>query len=281
MHKIIKSLILAFTAFSMGCTKDADIKLPDYVPTLTVHSYISPKDSGMIVYVNLTKSAYSNNFIDLNNVTNATVKVSNGAISKTLAFVPAARADELSFYYIDSMDFKIEAGKTYTLNISTPDGKAATATTTVPQVVPDNTLEYHLVKTQFGDSVYHLKFTFFDPAGQDDYYKFGAYILEIDTTTDELNTSSNEEYQTYFSSDGNLITATIEAYRSSSFLQPEQIRVMDFRIMHVTREYYLYQLSIQNGGGGPFREPSVTFTNISGGVGVFAAYNYDQIFIRL
>ena len=65
MSKLIRYIFISFMAMVLGCIKDVDIKLPEYIPALTVHSYISPMDSGMIVYVNLSKSAYDNNFYDL------------------------------------------------------------------------------------------------------------------------------------------------------------------------------------------------------------------------
>lgn len=281
MNKIIKLAAVIFILFSLSCTKDSDIALPEYKPTLVIHSYISPQDSGVIVYVNLSKSAYNNKFNDLSNIANATVKISDGVNTKTLVFSPATNPMEFSYYYIDSNSFKITVGKTYTLTVTTPEGMLATASTQVPSVVPINTLSYIREKTQFGDSIYRMSITFNDPSGQEDYYKYGTYLLTVDTVFgDIIESSSNEDYGTYFASDGNLISATQDAWPSFNPLAPEEIRVIDFRLMHVTREYYLYHLSIQNYGGGPFTEPSVAFTNITGGVGVFAGYNYDQRTIR-
>jgi len=282
MNKILKLATVLVLFFTLSCTKDSDIALPDYKPTLVIHSYISPLDSGVIVYVNMSKSAYNNKFNDLSNVTNATVKISDGINNKTLIFSPSPNpTEEFSYYFIDSNSFKIIAGKTYSLTVTTPGGMLATATTVIPFIVPIKTLDYTFIKSQFGDSIYKMNFTFKDPAGQDDYYKFGSYILDVDTVFGEIiESSSNEDYGVYFASDGNVITATQEAWASPRFFAPEEVRFIDFRLMHVSREYYLYHLSIQNYGGGPFTEPSVAFTNITGGVGVFAGYNYDQRIIR-
>ncbi len=281
MKNIFKIYLLVMVAILSGCTKDAEIALPEYKPTLVIHSYISPQDTGVLVYVNMSKSAYNNNYNDLNNVVNATVKISDGVSTTTLSFIPSQGPNSYSSYYVDSTIFKIRPGITYQLEVSTPDGKKATANTTIPSSVPVKNLTYTLVKSQFGDSVYNLNFNFDDPLGQDDYFKFGAYVLTIDTVTEELlQSSGSENFSTYFNSDGKYITESMEAYGYYPLMSPEQIRIVDFRLMHVTREYYMYHQSIQNSGGGPFSEPNVPFTNITGGVGVFAGYNYDQRFLR-
>ncbi len=265
----------------MSCTKDAEIALPEYKPTLVIHSYISPMDSQVVVYVNLSKSAYNSNSYSMNNVKDATVKISDGIITKTLNYSPSFFSDEISYYYIDTVQFKIKAGNTYTLHVTTPDGKEASASTSIPFVVAIKSADYKLVSSMYGDSIYNLNFTFQDPSGQDNYFKFGAYVLVHDTVLDRLiSWSGNENMATYFERDGNLISETMDVYRSFEFLNPTEIRFIDFRLMHVTREFYLYHQSIQNYGGGPFTEPNVAFTNITGGVGVFAGFNYQQRMLR-
>ncbi len=281
MKNIFKIYLIVAVAILSGCTKDAEVALPEYKPTLVIHSYISPQDSGVVVYVNMSKSAYNSNYNDVNNVVNATVKISDGASSATLKFFPSFDKLSYAYYYIDSTMYKIIAGKTYQLEVSTPDGKKATASTKIPSIVPLKNISYTLVKSQFGDSVYNLNFNFDDPIGQDDYFKFGAYVLTIDTVAEELlQSSGSEDFGTYFNSDGKYISESMEAYGYYPLMSPDEIRIMDFRLMHVTREYYLYHQSIQNSGGGPFSEPNVVFTNITGGVGVFAGYSYDQRFLR-
>ncbi|MCX6188322.1 MAG: DUF4249 domain-containing protein [Bacteroidetes bacterium] len=282
MNQTIRLLGFLLMALSMSCTKDAEIDLPEYKPTLVIHSYISPMDSQVVVYVNLSKSAYSSNSYTMNNVKDATVKISDGVVTKTLHFFPVLFSDEISYYYIDSTELKITAGKTYTLLVTTPDGKAANATTTIPQTVVLKSIESKLVSSLYGDSVYKMNFTFQDPIGQEDYYKYAAYLILKDTVLDSLvSWSGNEGMATYLGSDGNLITETMEVYRSFNFINPEEVPSIDFRLMHVTREFYLYHQSIQKFGGGPFAEPNVPFTNIHGGVGVFAGFNEEQQMIRL
>jgi hypothetical protein len=281
VKNIFKYLAIVSIALGVGCTKDVDIPLPEYIPTLVIHSYISPMDSGVTVYVNMSRSAYNTSYNDLNNVTNATVKISDGTTTKTLTFYPSPAKDEYAYYYIDSSVFRIEAGKTYTLHVTTPDGKSASASTLVPGIVPINSLDYRIELGPFSDSIYKMNFTFTDPIGQDDYYKFGTYILVVDTVMNELRYSStNEDYANYFSSDGKVITESRDAYGAGGFFMPEEVRMIDFRLMHVSREYYLYHQSIQFGGGGPFAEPMVPFTNVTGGVGVFGSYNYENRILR-
>jgi hypothetical protein len=283
MKKYLFYTFILLTCLILSCRKDAEIDLPQYSPTLTIHSYISPLDSGVTVYVNISKPAYNNSFNDPGNVTDATVKISDGIHSAALSYRPGIGKNSLSYYFIDSSSFKIVVGQTYTLNITTPDGKAASATTTIPEIVNINSLSYEEVAAQFGDSAYRIKVGFHDPAGKDDYYKFGAYVLNIDSNINMINSSSSTNFSTYFNKDGSEITDEMMAFKMPAHSQPPGIvNYLDFRLYHVSREFYIYHQSIEGSrDNGPFTEPSVPFTNITGGVGVFAGYNYDMKMIKL
>src|ERR1043165_723890 len=107
MKKNALYYLIAIAVLVSNCTKDADIELPPYTPILILHSYISPKDSGVIVYVNMSQPSSNNSYNDPKNVTNATVKISDGADSAILKFIPASGHNNLSYYFIDSVSFKI------------------------------------------------------------------------------------------------------------------------------------------------------------------------------
>jgi len=47
-----------------------------------------------------------------------------------------------------------------------------------------------------------------------------------------------------------------------------------------TEEYYLYKLTLQNfyeNNGNPFAQPVQIYSNIEGGLGIFAGYSFDQV----
>lgn len=54
-------------------------------------------------------------------------------------------------------------------------------------------------------------------------------------------------------------------------------------ILNTNKEYYDYHESIKkySGGDDPFTEVSPVFTNITGGLGIFAAYTIDSLIFRL
>jgi hypothetical protein len=53
--------------------------------------------------------------------------------------------------------------------------------------------------------------------------------------------------------------------------------------LNTDKEYYTYHKSLENysGGENPFREVSPLFSNIEGGLGIFASYVVDSLVLRL
>jgi hypothetical protein len=54
-------------------------------------------------------------------------------------------------------------------------------------------------------------------------------------------------------------------------------------LLNTDKAYYDYQKSLEkyNSGEDPFTEPSPVYSNISGGLGIFAAYTVDSLIYRL
>jgi Domain of unknown function (DUF4249) len=157
MKNIIKIIIIGMSILGLNaCTKVVeDITLP-YEERLVVTAFIAPQDSLIEIKVSKTSPAigivpnivYGQNgqITDPQAILNATVtlsdgtrttiaklssiKVLNGVDYNTGQQVPGT---EKKGYFINTKDFPIVAGKTYTLTVSAPNFKDVSATCTVPQ----------------------------------------------------------------------------------------------------------------------------------------------------
>ncbi len=237
----------------------------------------------------------------------ATVSISDGQTTVNLPYQEFNQTFE-----IPVSQFSIRAGQTYTMTV-TEGGQKAQATCTVPKnqvPVQSYTLD-SMIANRAGSTrmVYVTNFTWDDPAGAANYYRVNAYEV-IDAPDFRLNEADKKYYeyrQTYinnyrvdrnnfrsiFQNDKNLDGTTFsspqfESYTSLSNYNriitvdgkpvfpsrpAERVGIL-LEVMNVDVPYYEFHRSLENyNGDNPFTEPSLIYTNVRGGLGVFASYN--------
>lgn len=165
-------------------------RFPDLQEKLVMTSFLCPQDT--MIYVSLGKSiplfgsgkidttkvliytGDSANFVRVNNyVSNAIVSISDGAKTAVLKFNTKHK-----FYEISRRDFRVEAGKTYTLNAKSGNLEVY-ATTEIPvERVRINNLQVRpftqITSTFFERDTnvgYQLEFYWQDTAAEENYYK--------------------------------------------------------------------------------------------------------------
>jgi hypothetical protein len=288
MHPVLffkKGIKIIFYCFTLllilpSCEKDADVKLPDVEPKLVVSSFISPQDSLIQVSVSLSSPLYNNPNIsnEYKPLLNATVTISNGINSYTLPY-----NSNLKRYTADSTQFKIIGGLTYYLSVKSLDGKSASATTTVPLL--NNTLTYTVIKNNSSENKYTLQGSWSD----NDLTNFNNYRFEMFYTAYQI-------YSWYADTAG-FFTDSVRYWRSNRILTTDTEgatfnKELQFTysansydtaftsLTTMSKEYLDYTSKLDvavNSFSGPFSEPVQMYTNINGGLGVFAGYN---IYIR-
>jgi hypothetical protein len=157
MKNITKIIIIGISILGLNaCTKVVeDITLP-YEERLVVTSFIAPQDSLIEIKVSKTSPAigtvpnivYGQNgqINDPQAILNATVTLSDGTRTtitklssiKVLNGIDYTTGQQVSGtekkgYFINTKNFPIVAGKTYTLTVTAPNFKDVSATCTVPQ----------------------------------------------------------------------------------------------------------------------------------------------------
>lgn len=274
MNRYIKLIALSLTLGFSACEKDADVELPAVESKLVISSFISPEDTIVKVGVTISQPLYNNsNSNQYSAISNATVQITNGTTVQTLAY----NADE-NYYFVSTTIFPITVGTTYNLTVSTPDGKNANASTSIP--AQNSTLTYtaEAVNNQSNGDSYAFRTEWNDTPGTEDYYRIVYYdksVYDIDTTywqafsnnfsdKDKDGTTMKEQFEIY-------------AYSGTGFSNGE------LHLIHASKEYYLYHKKLTEAAfsGGPFSEPVQMYSNINGGYGAFAGYNSYKVYVSL
>lgn len=269
----------------ISCEKEVNnIKYPEYKPKWCISGYLSPDNfiSRIIFSMNLRNYGNEWQFEDMGH---STVTLSDGT---NLIVLDSAQMSYRGG--IKRSDFPIKEGKTYTLKIITDKGFNAEASCTVPYrgnfnlEIDTIITRYHLPDSSVIFSI-QPDIYFTDPQGIDNYYKL--FCEEIRYTSKwSKSPYINEIYsaeRTYFNDKG------IDGLRSKFTLsgaglsEDDDSCFLKVYLLNTDKTYYDYQKSVEkyNSGEDPFTEPSPVYSNISGGLGIFAAYTVDSLIFRL
>ncbi len=297
-YSIILSVVIIALA---SCQKNATgVKLPPAKIQLVVQSFISPQDS--LIKVNVSESTpifgqTQQNNLGSSTLLDAKVEITHNSVIYNLLY----DAKELA-YIIDSNHLKIIAGETYSIKV-TRGSETVTANCTVPFAVPfDLSLDKIELKAEIDPQskdtltkYYRLTTSFTDQPSPSDYYRL--YINSNSTTWEYLYNNQGgiidsvlsshpnftsfekeeQEYVTDVDQNGQRIFQNSTIYLGTSSISNIVSSEITLGIMHTDINYYKYHTSALahlNNQGNPFAEPSLVFTNIQGGLGIFAAYNY-------
>ena len=274
MNRYIKLIALSLPLGFSACEKDADVELPVVESKLVISSFISPEDTIVKVGVTISQPLYNNsNSNQYSAVSYATVQITNGTTVQTMAY----NADE-NYYFVSAAIFPITVGTTYNLTVSTPDGKNANASTSIP--AQNATLIYtaEAVNNQSDGDTYAFRTEWNDTPGAEDYYRlvyYDRFVYNFDTIYQEAFSNNFSDKD----KDGTTMKEQFEiyAYSGAGFSNGE------LHLIHASKEYYLYHKKLTEAAfsGGPFSEPVQMYSNINGGYGVFAGYNPYKIYVSL
>jgi len=270
---ILASLLLLFS-----CEKAVtNVELPKQEKKLVVYAYISPEDSLISVHVSESHpiwQPYSGGYYET--VKNAHVKITGNG---TEAHVPYDQNSDT--YILSTSLFPIIPGAPYGLLVSTPDGKSVQASCTVPFNTNQSVglVAVDTITEEWGGKKLRVKVRFTDIVGETNYYRVGGvwkyidlYAPTQDTLTEEMYPKYNFEYFSDMGKDGQVFTAELVywIYENADWMQPIG---MELKLLTTDVHYYNFHKSLENYvGEDPFSEPTMVYTNMIGGLGVFAAY---------
>lgn len=257
-------------------------QLPSTDSRLVLSCYISPQDTVIAAKLTETKTVISTGGTRAD-ITNATMKISDG--TKTVALV---YDNNLLYYRALPSQIKIEVGKTYTMTVSTPDGRSVSSKCTVP---PPITIKE--IKVDSGTAItlrklnvkevkeYYLKLIWQDLPGTVDYYRGFGFVtgnIIVDAKNNLVGqntspvdfTSIDDKY-----SDGQLLSLNV-TYQPPRNITQFNLQKITVGLFHTDINYFNYHESLRKQRGNnnnPFVEPVLLYTNVDGGFGCFGAYN--------
>ena len=268
---LISGMMVLFTSCE-SMLSDVDAPVSD--PKLVVTGFLSPNVDTISIMVRKSRPLYvpSTGYSDpFPFVSNATVTISDGMNSLNIPYnIPNGN------YLFRAEDMPVVPGKTYTLIVTTPEGYNATSHCTVPaENAP--VVEITSIDTinQGGTIAKKVSLRFRDLPGSGHFYRlsvgaFYKYDYNTEAYFSEVGLERGLNYVSDKNKDGEYFTfRTTEIYAYNSTNDSLYISLL------VTDEnYYNYHRSFNsNDGDNPFSEPSPVYSNIEGGLGVFAGIN--------
>lgn len=281
-YKFIAS-VLAILSF-ISCEKEVNnIKYPEFKPKWDISGYLSPDNLINTISLSQNLRNYGNEW-QFDDMGHTTITLSDG--TNQIDFDSTQMRDGR----IKRSDFPIEEGKTYTLKVKTDKGFNAEASCTVPfRGNFDLEIDTIITKYVYEDTIIaitvHPYFYFTDTKGVNNYYMI--FSEEIRYNSDYQPYRSIDPLplvqKTYFNDkgrDGLRIKLSVEGTGLSKNIDSSFLKLY---LLNTDKAYYDYQKSVDkyNSGEDPFTEPSPVYSNISGGLGIFASYTVDSLTFRL
>ncbi len=313
----ISLLLLVVTLFS--CEKEVDDIVIPYTKQLVVETYLCPQDS--LIQVRVTSNEPSigivtNSYgIATMSMSNALVILSDGEQRKIIKFSKRKQVSPYSSednyylygYFLNTKEFPIRAGKTYTLTVTAPDYPATKATCTVPESKVDKET-IQIIKGSLATTQWHPKLTWKDVKGEENYYNISLYytfkteyrgpdlkgVWQIVTSEAGIYPAlfERDAYLSDYGLDGQVFTKEGSAYYYDLAIPADTsfgyAVVRDQKIVAnvaaISKEFYAYQVKLikqRDSQGNPFAEPVQLTGNIEGGLGFFGAYNRTEVVLDL
>jgi hypothetical protein len=277
MKKIALYSILSL--FIFGCEADADIEVPTVDPMISATCYISPQDTIYYAVVSRVNPLFGDQENIPLEISNAIVTISNGMQSAQFNFDTFNQN-----YTLLASDFPVAAGETYTLRIEAPDYPVWTASTTVPTLIPQNvTAQITDVSEEtggFSNNTYvDLEMAWDDVSSDINYYR--GLVMYRDTFVYDGGMQVTSFQLTHFlEDDGASNQGRLRKTGSGPIYNYDSTQpiTLDFYLLHVNKAYFDLHKSLFNlNYSSPFSEPSLVYSNASGGLGCFGAFQQVKV----
>ncbi|GAL86044.1 hypothetical protein MYP_3273 [Sporocytophaga myxococcoides] len=293
MYRILLNIIFIAGVSSLlsACIKTLDEKdMPKIESKLVIGGYISPQDTIVKIFVGKSVPIYQKSKgFNANPVKDATVLLSGNGVSTSLLY-----DEKLSSYTIPASQYPIIPGATYHLIVSTPEGYYAEAETIVPKDINSSlkfsldTIERSINYTYSGKSL-QISVWWDDIQNQNNYYRIYG---EAGTIYDSTYYSPKYKHynEIYFDTKNIAIkdigyeNGKIGPFKTDTPLENMNRRLSDIglTLLNTDRNYYeFYKSYDSNYQENFFSEPQNIYTNIKGGLGVFASYQKYTVKITL
>jgi|WetSurMetagenome_2_1015567.scaffolds.fasta_scaffold79690_2 hypothetical protein len=286
----ISSTAFLLILFS-SCTKDAtNIRLPDFNQTLVINSFIAADMAVSDVTVSPPNRVYGDLSV-VESPGNLTGFISDGTERFELAVTETDTF--LKIYKLSSSDIIIKDGNTYYLSVSSDKGLTAEAFCTVPLKrdikIEVDTVQELTYNDYFGRlASISFKISITDWPGENNYYRMLCYYQSYGNPVYDYSSGKTDMPDIMYNDKGRdgekLLLRTLEpvGIPLDAPYRPDSAFLMIY-LLNTDKEYNDFHQSLLNYSSGdqPFTEPSTVYSNVTGGLGIFAAYTIDSLAFRI
>ncbi len=274
MHKI--GVLFFLTLFLVSCERYEEIEVDaPYKPKVVVSSFLQSKSN--MLFVAVTRSQPVFNVEPLSQLENtptyikdASVTFRQGANSYTLLY------DTIQNVYRMDMPTEIHAGELYELTV-TSGNETVQGTTTIPESVNAD-LKLQFDSTLQWDGTYQyratIKCTLLD-AGKH-YILLYPILVYSDSTTNMMYTDGIGKIMEI--SGGETVTTTFLSSFSAIGVTSERIEVAIVACDKAFAKNSTNVLDLFGSNISPFTEPAITYSNMTGGIGVIGSVNPETLY---
>ena len=283
-----KSIILLATSIILllaSCTKDViNVKLPDFEQKLVLAAFISPDLKSNEISIGYTKYDFGNiSAPELPGKVSAVISDGTNEVRIDTMLIDSNYFNNR----IRIRDIPISDGKSYKIKVENEKGLTAEASCTIP-VRRDFHIEVDtsvlLSSNPWSGEKYSTttaKISITDFPGESNYFRLVFSVNGIQFVTpveDVVISDKGRDGEKIVLQSITFYPVTINStYKTdSAFLR--------IYLLNTNKAYYDYHKSFYTttmGNTGPFTEPSPLYSNVSNGVGIFAAYTIDSLIFRL
>ncbi|MBL7904821.1 MAG: DUF4249 domain-containing protein [Bacteroidales bacterium] len=281
------AFLSAFAALLLLVSCDSmvsEVEAPQSEPKLVVSGFLNPKDDTIAIRVWKSRPLYTPTSFQSDSyekVNNATVSLSDGSNTVTPGFDP-----QLGYYIVPAAAFPLQASTTYSLEVNTPDGYHVTSSCTIPSdEIPDIEITNIETVNEFEMISKRVSLRFRDLDGNGNFYHIAAgtiyaYEYGYDDYFSETGFERGDPYVSDKNKEGAYFTyKTYDIYSYEGGNNKLYISLQNTDEHYYTFHHALRQANYSDGN--PFAEPFPLYTNINGGLGIFAAFNGRIIAIEL
>jgi hypothetical protein len=284
------------TILYASCTLVVDVDVPIKEPRLTVNALFTPDSVWSVALTN------SHNILDDDPFMPRAVS-EVVILDESENIISTLQTNGLGIYR--SIE-KPEAGKVYTIRISTSDQSTVSATGVIPKPASILSIKTDTIITEkdFGPhQVVVTEIRFKDPANETNYYRFNLYTKLVyeyinydtqetvrDTTIFILGLGEDSPELLEGTFPQSIISDTKfngkeVILRLTPFLPYYGYTVVEAAIVthSISEEYFKYMTTLElqhNTDGDPFAQPVKVFNNINNGFGIFAGYSSSYYSIK-
>jgi hypothetical protein len=299
-YKISLALVVTLIT-TVSCQKEVDnIRYPEFKLKLVISGYLVPDETIHHILIGSNHHIYGNVFKD-EDIGNVTGTISDGNNEILLRpffsrsnynFLDTIPSNDTVFsgFVFTNSEMPVAEGKTYTLKVKSDYGLYVEARCTVP-LKGETELEIDTSRIENYnqrpvDGIYlNTGISFTDPTGENNYYillclevayisKWGAAAFNIPIAI------SDKEYFDDKGKDGLRLRIPLQVIGVGREVDSSYLKIY---LLNIDKNYYNYHKSLANykSGDDPFTETSPVYSNISGGLGIFAAYTIDSMIFRM